>query len=161
MSGIEDTFQADLVSVQNIARYNKGFTFLLVVLNAFSRCAYIIPLKNKEGRTLASALDKLFRKGHHPQKVHMDLGTEFYNVHVRKVLKKDGISLYSVHSNTKASLVKRFNCTIKGRLYQYFHKRNTFHYLDVLQKLVDSYNRRKHRTLGMAPSDVNKNNEKT
>jgi len=161
VSGIEDTFQADLVSVQNIARYNKGINFLLVVLNAFSRFAYVFPLKNKEGRTVANALEQLFREGHRPRKLHTDLGTEFYNIHVRKVLKKFDISLYSVHSNTKASLVERFNRTIKGRLYRYFHKQNTFHYLDVLQKLVHSYNSRKHRTLGMAPAEVNKDNQKT
>lgn len=161
VSGIRDTFQADLVSVQNLARYNNGFQYFLTVIDVFSRYAWVIPIKNKKGSTIATAFDDLFSsEENRPRKLHTDLGSEFYNAHVKLILDKYGISLYSVHSDTKASLVERFNRTIKGRLYRYFFKRNTYHYLDVLDKLVEGYNGRKHRSLGIAPIQVNETNEK-
>ena len=36
---------------------------------------------------------------------------------------------------------------------------NTWRYVDVLQQLVDSYNATQHRSIGMAPNEVDASNE--
>ena len=41
---------------------------------------------------------------------------------------------------------------------RYFTPQEGYVYLPVLQDIVDSYNRTFHRTIGMAPTDVNDNN---
>ena len=60
---------------------------------------------------------------------------------------------------TKASIVERFNRTLKSRLYRYFTAANTTQYVDILPLLVQRYNKDVHRSIGMAPKDVNVKNE--
>ncbi|CAF0736034.1 unnamed protein product [Brachionus calyciflorus] len=45
--GNNDLWQADLVDVSNIAKENKGYKFLLTVIDVFSKFAWVLPLKNK------------------------------------------------------------------------------------------------------------------
>ena len=44
--------------------YNDGYTFLLLVIDIFSKYGWVIPLKNKKGETVAEALKNyILRKG--------------------------------------------------------------------------------------------------
>lgn len=48
---------------------------------------------------------------------------------------------------------------MKNRMYRYFLKKRTYRYVDVLEDLVTSYNKRPHRSLGEnAPATVNAKN---
>ena len=44
-------------------------------------------------------------------------------------------------------------------MYRYFTAKNTLRYIDVLPKLVSSYNKTYHRSIKMAPIQVTKKNE--
>ena len=44
-------------------------------------------------------------------------------------------------------------------MWKYFTAKNTLKYMDVLQKLVYSYNHSRHRSIGMKPVDVTHENE--
>ena len=41
-----------------ISKDNDGFTFLLLVIDIFSKYGWIVPLKDKKGETVAKALKK-------------------------------------------------------------------------------------------------------
>ncbi|RWS19333.1 uncharacterized protein B4U80_11101 [Leptotrombidium deliense] len=45
-------------------------------------------------------------------------------------------------------------------MFQYFTAHDTSKYIDVLQQLVDGYNSSYHRSIKMAPKDVNIENSK-
>ena len=45
-------------------------------------------------------------------------------------------------------------------MFRYFTAKNTLHYLTILPELVSAYNRKKHRSLGIAPMDFTRWNEK-
>ncbi|XP_070154028.1 uncharacterized protein [Polyergus mexicanus] len=45
-----------------------------------------------------------------------DKGKEFYNVEVRKFTEKHGVNHYSTYSVMKASIVERFNRTLKNSM---------------------------------------------
>ena len=48
-SGFKDNiWGADLADVQLISKFNKGFRFLLCVIDVFSKYAWVIPLKDKK-----------------------------------------------------------------------------------------------------------------
>ena len=53
-----------------------------------------------------------------------------------------------------AAVVQRFNRTIKTRIWTYLSDRGTVRWVDVIQDLVDAYNRSRHRSIGMAPAYV-------
>ena len=73
-------------------------------------------------------------------------------------MQKYKINLYSTYSNLKASICERFNRTLKNAMWKNFSLRGNYKWLDILPELIALYNNRKHRTIGMKPKDVTKNN---
>jgi len=68
------------------------------------------------------------------------------------MLRRHGIHFYtSENEDLKASVVERFNRTLKTKMYRYFTHANTRRYVDVLDDFVHSYNNTYHRSIGMAP----------
>ena len=91
-----------------------------------------------------------------------DKGSEFLNRSLQKLLKQYGVHHFSTHNEeTKASIVERFNRTLKTRMWRYFTKGQSVRYLDVLQDFVRLYNKTYHRSIGMAPSEVNGTNQES
>ena len=46
--------------MQLISKFNKGFRFLLRVIDIYSKYAWVIPLKDKQGITITNAFQKFF-----------------------------------------------------------------------------------------------------
>ena len=49
----------DLADMQLISKFNKGFRFLLCIINIYSKCAWVIPTRDKKGITIANAFQKI------------------------------------------------------------------------------------------------------
>lgn len=45
LKGIDDLWQADLMDMQNLKKYNKSYNYVLVVIDCFSKYAWAEPLK--------------------------------------------------------------------------------------------------------------------
>ena len=75
-------------------------------------------------------------------------------------MKQQNIHHFSTHRDAKASIVERFNKTIKSKLYEYFTAANTLKYVDVLPKLMYQYNQTYHRSIRMTPAKVTSFNAK-
>ena len=73
---VDDIWTADLVDMSPFFRSNKGYKYLLTVIDVFSKCGWILPLKTKAGKVVAQAFRKLFLAGH-PSRLWTDTGTEF------------------------------------------------------------------------------------
>lgn len=160
-SGIDDLHQMDLMDVSNIARFNGGVRFLLVSIDCFSRFVFCRPVKRKLGEHVAKALDSIYQtEGRIPENCQFDQGTEFLNVHVRTVLKQYNVHWYWVNSPLKSALIERFIRSFRSIMGKALYNRPTPRYLDILPDLLAIYNRRIHRSLGIAPISVNKSNER-
>ena len=157
--GIDAQFQADLCDVKSLSHYNKGYKYLLTCLDIFSKYAFVIALKTKQGQELVKAFQVILSSGWKPRKLQADQGTEFLNRVLQKFLRDNIIDFFTVNLGLKASLVERFNRTIKNRMYKYFTYKNTLCYIDVLPQLVKSYNNTYHPSIKMKPSQVTKANE--
>jgi len=59
---IDQIWSADLVEMQKFSKRNKGYRYLLMVIDIFSKYGWIVPLKNKKGDTVAEALKNLFKE---------------------------------------------------------------------------------------------------
>ena len=155
VGGLDDQWVADLVEVQPLAKYNRGIRYLLTVLDVLSKYAWVQPLKAKTGVALVHAFDKIVNQGRRqPNRLQTDRGKEFYNRTFQRWIKDQGIQHFSTERDAKASVVERFNRTLKERLYRYFTAANTLKFDDVLPDLVQGYNATRHRSIGMAPQDV-------
>lgn len=151
----------DLADFSSLHRHNKGVKYILFCLDVFSRYLQIAPLKSKTAKSSLVALQTILEseKSKGTSRLFTDLGSEFYNKHVKDYLTKKRIRLYSNYSReTKASLAERVIRTIKTKIYKYLTLHNTLKYIDVLQSLVDTYNRTSHRSLGndQTPSSVHR-----
>lgn len=156
---IDSMWDGDLADVSNIASHNDGYRFLLVLIDIFSRFLFIVPLKNKQNQTIIEGLKSVFQKGRKPHTLRTDKGSEFKNRWVKAFLKKEAISVIYTQNKTKANYAERVIRTMKNLMYRYFMKTRTYRYVTVLQDLVNSYNKRPHRSLGSnAPANVNKDN---
>ena len=60
----------------------------------------------------------------------------------------------------KASVVERFNRTLKQHMHRYFTMNKTLNVVPVLQTFVKSYNRSYHRSIQMAPDQVKEANSR-
>ena len=59
-SGFKDNiWGADLADMQLISKFNKGFRFLLCVIDIFSKYAWVVSLKDKKGISIANAFQKI------------------------------------------------------------------------------------------------------
>lgn len=117
---IDEQWQADLADVSLLSERNKGYHFILTVIDVFSRYAWARPLKSKHGEEVAAAFKDIFAEGRIPKRIQTDQGKEFENRHVRALFDDYGIELFSIKSAYKAALVERFNRTLKSRLWKYF-----------------------------------------
>lgn len=153
LKGIKDLFQADLVEMQPYSKYNKGYRYIMTMINCFSKLAFAVPLKDKSGPEVAKALEPILAK-HKMKHLQTDDGKEWYNKHVAKLTNLYKIKHYSTFSELKASIVERLNRTLKTRMWKLFTARGTYEWLSILPDVVKSYNNTKHRTIGMKPKDV-------
>ena len=159
VGGLDDQWVADLAEVQPLAEYNRGIRYLLTVLDVLSKYAWVQPLKAKTGVALVHAFDKILKQGCQPNRLQTDRGKEFYNRTFQRWLEDWGIHHFSTEGDAKASVVERFNRSLKERLYRYFTAANTLRFDDVLPNLVQGYNATRHRSIGMAPQEVTWENE--
>lgn len=65
------------------------------------------------------------------------------------------INHYSTYSVMKASIVERFNRTLKSLMFREFSFNGTYHWIDMYIQMIYKYNKTKHRTINMAPIEVN------
>ena len=148
-SGPDELWQMDLMEMIPYASINSKYRYILTCIDVFSRFVRAIPVKNKDAKTLAEVLKKLFAHDKlAPRHVQTDLGKEFYNKSVQALFRSLKINHYTVHSQFKAAVVERFNRTLRERLNRLFtHQRNK-KWVDVLPKIIDAYNHSSHRSLG-------------
>ena len=159
VSNIDEQWQMDLAEMGQIKRHNKNYSYILTVIDILSRYGWARPLKSKQGEEVASAIEDIFKTSQRmPRRVQTDQGKEFYNRHVKALLDKHNIELFSVKSPNKCALVERWNRTVKTKIWKHFTSKNTYKWLDVLPKVVDAYNNRVHRVIKMKPANVTKEN---
>ena len=85
-SGFRDSiWGADLVEIQLISKFNKGFRFLLCVIDIFSKYTWVVSLKDKRGISLVNAFQKILHDSNRkPNKIWVYKGSEFYNSSFKK-----------------------------------------------------------------------------
>lgn len=158
--GLFDLWQADLVEMIPYASVNKGYKYLLTVIDTCSKMAWAEPLKRKTAEEVTAAMERVLKTAKKsPKHLQVDMGSEFYNSKCKALMRKHGINLYSSYSTTKASIIERFNRTLKTKMWKEFSVQGSFRWVDLLPKLMRDYNGSVHRTIGMAPIDVTEDDE--
>lgn len=138
---IDDVWGADLVEMQEWSKHNKGYKYMLNVIDVFSKFAWSIPLKDKTGLTVLNALKSIVEQfSRKPKKLWVDKGKEFYNKHFDDWLKLNKITRYSTFGEHKSAVVERFNRTLKEKMWKQFTATNTRNWINMIDDLIYNYN---------------------
>ena len=149
---------ADLADMHLISMFNKGFRFLLCVIDIFSKYAWVVPLKDKKGISIVNAFQKILKESDRkPNKIWVDKGSEFYNNSFKKWLKNNDIEMYSIHNEGKSVVAEIFIRTLKTKIYKYVTSLSKNVYINKLNGIVNEYNNKNHRKIKMKPVDVENN----
>ncbi|XP_020296361.1 uncharacterized protein LOC109861219 [Pseudomyrmex gracilis] len=109
------------------SRVNKGYHYILTVIDVLSKYAWAIPLKSKSRRKVTKAFAGIFRDNKRCQhNLQTDRGKKFYNTDVQTLIKKHSINHYSTYSVMKASIVEQFNHTVKNNMCKQFTLNGTY-----------------------------------
>ena len=154
-SRVDEIWCSDLVDMQKLSKWNKGYKYLLMVLDLFSKYGWTVPLRTKTGLEVFQALASIFRENK-PKMLWVDKGKQYYNRHVLDLLVKNKIQIYSTENEEKSSVCERWNRTIKTKMYKQVTIQNNTVYIDTLPKILSSYNNSKHRSIGMTPKGARK-----
>lgn len=160
LANIGDFWQADLMDMQTLSRKNKGYKYILAVIDCFSKFGWCIPIKKKQPSEIIRGFEIIFEKSQYkPRSLHTDKGREFVNKSFQEFLERNSVKFYKASDPaTKASICERYIRTMKSLIYKYFTYSGTERYCEMLESLTVLYNSRWHRSIGMAPADVNERN---
>ena len=96
---IDDIWSIDLADMIDYKiSNNKGFRYIFIIIDNFSKYLWAIPLKNKLSQTITNEFSNfLTTSKRKPLKIESDRGTEFYNSLFQNILKKY-TTLFKIHS---------------------------------------------------------------
>ena len=88
---IDNIWNTDLEDMQLITKFNKGFRFSLCVIDIFSKCSWVIPLKDQKGITITNAFQKILDESNRkPTKMWADKSSKLCNRSLKSYLQKKG-----------------------------------------------------------------------
>jgi len=148
-------FQMDLVDVQNTAEFNDGIRYLLTCIDIFTRKAFARGLLAKDAKSVLKEFKSILLEAVEPPlTLCFDRGTEFRNNEFNTFCQQNNIQVRTPDSSIHAAFVERFNLTLQRKIEKYKSEYETQKYIDVLPKLLETYNNALHRMTGVTPNEA-------
>ena len=160
---IDDTWSLDILDLKDYGpENNRGYRYVLVTIDNFSKFGWTIPLKNKNAQTIKDSFENiLISSKRKPNLIESDRGKEFYNNIFQDFLNKNNIKLYSRNSSYGAVFAKRFNRTIRDLLKKIVFEQGDAKWIDILPTITKQYNNRIHSSTKLTPIQASlKKNER-
>ena len=159
---IDDIWSLDILDLKDYgSENNKGYRYILVIIDNFSKYGCTVPLKNKNAITIKDSFENiLISSKRKPNLIETDRGKEFYNNIFQDFLNKNNIKLYSRNTSLGAVFAERFNRTIRDLLKKIVFEQGDAKWIDVLPTITNQYNNRIHSSTKLSPKDASlKKNE--
>ena len=157
-AGLNYMFDADLMNLYQFGRYNRGFKYVLLVIDVFSRYVMTRAVKSKGHIDVVPAMESILEE-RTCKLMRTDAGGEFTSHAIKQLYKKYKIKHYLAYNDGKASFAERSIKSIKNKVIRYMKAKNTYKWFDVLQDITQSYNNTIHSTIGRKPASVTKDNQ--
>ena len=141
---------------------NKGFRYIFVLKDNYSKHLWCIPPKNKYSQTSANELPIILSTSkRNPNKIESDRGTEFCNSIFQNFSKLKNIHLYSRLRYKGPSIAERVIRTMRNFLKKPVFLAGTADWLSELPSVIKQYNSTIHHSTKMTPVQASKKaNEK-
>ena len=150
---IDDIWSLDILDLKDYGPdNNRGYRYVLVIIDIFSKYGWTVLLKNKNAQTIKDSSENiLISSKRSPNLIESDRGKEFYNNISQDFLNKNNIKLYSRNRLYGAVFAERFNRTIRDLLKKPVFEQGDGKWIDVLQAITKQYNNRVHSSTKLTP----------
>ena len=136
---------------------NKGFRYIFIIIDNFSKYLWAIPLKNKYSQTITNEFSNILSSSKRkPLKIESDRGTEFYNSIFQNFLKSKSIQHYSRFTDKGPSIAERVIRTIRNLLKKPVFEKGNANWLSELSSVIKQYNNTIHHSIKMTPNQASK-----
>ena len=115
---IDEIWSIDLADFSDYkTSNNKGFRYMFIIIDNFSKYLWTIPLKNKYSQTITNEFsNNLTTSKRKPIKLESDRDTEFYNSIFQNFLNIKNIQHYSRYTDKGPSIAERVIRTVRNLL---------------------------------------------
>lgn len=160
VSNINSQWQADLIEIRSLADDNDGYNYILLVVDTFSKFVRVQPLRTKTAKEVLLAFKLIVADaGDFPTHLLHDAGKEFCNNLMTQYLDANDVRHSTPSSDTfKCGVAERCIKSFKELLFKGLTATLKYRYIDFLQKIAQTMNNRFHKSINMAPRDVNPEN---
>ena len=150
---IDHIWSLDILDLKDYGpENNKGYRYVLVVIDNFSKFGWTVPLKNENAQTLKDSFENiLISSKRKPNLIETDRGKEFYNNIFQDFLNKNNIKLYSRNTYLGAVFAERFNKSIRDLLKRPVFEKGDGNWIDILATITKQYNNRIHSSTKLTP----------
>ena len=150
---IDDIWKLDILDLkENGPKNNRGYRYVLVIIDNFSEFGWTIPLKNKNAQTVKDSFEKIIiNSKRKPNLIESDRSKELYNKIFQDLLDKNNIKLYSRNTDLGAVFAESFNRTVRDLLKRPVFGKGDGNWIDVLPKITKQYNNRTHSSTKLTP----------
>jgi hypothetical protein len=145
--------------MQTYSRQNRAYRYILIIVDVFTRKAYVQPLKTKSKDEVTTAFRAVGAQHGFPELLISDNGSEFLNRSFSQLLKKHNTYHQTNEPGYHPTLgiIDRFSRTFKETIFKYFTQHDTVNWIDNVYKFAEMYNKTPHTSLNnIRPIDVNK-----
>ena len=163
IKSIDDTWSSDLLDMNDYGiKNNKGYRYILVVTDNFSKFGWTNPLKNKYAQSITDAFSQIIKTSRRkPNLLETDDGKEYVNKIFNEFLNNKNIKRYSRNTALGAVFAERFNRTIRNLLKKPVFEKGNADWLSELPSAIKQYNNTIHHSIKMTPIQASKkSNEK-
>ena len=160
---IDDIWSLDILDLKDYGpENNRGYRYVLVIKDNFSKYGWTVPLKNKNAQTINGFFENiLITSKRKPNVIETDRGKAFYNKIFQDFLNENNIKLYSRNSSYGAVFAEKFNRTIRDLLKKIVFEQGDAKWIDNLPTITKQYNNKIHSSTKLSPKDASlKKNER-
>ena len=134
----------------------KEYTYLLTIIDLFSKYAWVFPLETHSGVEVAILLHELFSRGaQYKTKLSLsDIGSELKNPHTNFVCKHNEVFQIYALARRPLGIIERFNQTFKRKITKaiYEGRMTKYNFIEMIRILTTEYNTTIHSTTRYKPA---------
>ena len=150
---IDDTWSLDILDLKDYGpENNRGYRYVLLIIDNFSKFGWTVPPKNKNAQTIKDSFENiLISSKRSPNLIESDRGKKFYNNIFQDFLNKNIIKICSRKISYGAVFSERFSLTIRNLLKKPVFERSDGNWIDVLPTITKQYSNRTHSSFKLTP----------
>jgi len=156
-------WQMDIADMQSLAGLgNKGYEYILVIVDIFSKFTYAYPMKDKSATSVVAVLEHILFAGDIPERLQSDNDASFNAQDMKDILKQ--LSIFQIvnpsYSPQTNGFVENKIKHIKKLVELHFANYRTKRWIDVLPRIIFNINSTKHSVTKLSPLLVHRGNDR-